>query len=166
MEYLWSKDPKGQFVDGHKWDDVVMYHQEVFLPAWEKLEPTLCQWEMQPLTIFCMGPRHVAPLSGNHNESMYYANSWHKIQQVHQGESVRPYAKGEGVLLMVTDFVSADYRWLQSHNRSQQAQVLFKAGKSRDGYFTNEDILQQATNAMDILQRTISQKIMFLSLIM
>jgi len=31
--------------------------------------------------------------------------------------------------------------------------VLFKAGKAQDGYFTNEDILQQAMNAMDILQK-------------
>ena len=29
--------------------------------------------------------------------------------------------------------------------------MLFKAGKARDGYFTNEDILQQAGTAMDIL---------------
>src|SRR5882724_3961011 len=54
---------------------------------------------------------------------------------------------------MVSNFVSADYLWLQSHEGSQQAQVLFKAGKAWDGYFTNEDILLQATNAMDILQK-------------
>jgi hypothetical protein len=30
--------------------------------------------------------------------------------------------------------------------------VLFKAGKARQGYFTNEDILSQAKNAMDILE--------------
>ena len=54
---------------------------------------------------------------------------------------------------MVSNFVSADYLWLQSHEGSQQAQVLFKAGKAWDGYFTNEDILQQAMNAMDILQK-------------
>ena len=29
--------------------------------------------------------------------------------------------------------------------------MLFKVGKARDGYFTNEDILQQAGTAMDIL---------------
>jgi len=36
--------------------------------------------------------------------------------------------------------------------RIQQARVLFKAGKAWEGYFTNEDILRQATKAMDILQ--------------
>src|SRR5882724_10058011 len=54
---------------------------------------------------------------------------------------------------MVAHFVLADYGWLQSHDGSQQAQVLFKAGKAQDGYFTNEDILWQATNAMDIPQK-------------
>ena len=53
---------------------------------------------------------------------------------------------------MVADFISADYGWLHSPDGSQQAWVLFKAGKAREGYFTNNDILQQATHAMDILQ--------------
>ncbi|OJA17495.1 hypothetical protein AZE42_13838 [Rhizopogon vesiculosus] len=31
--------------------------------------------------------------------------------------------------------------------------MLFKAGKARDGYFTNENILAHAEKAMDILSR-------------
>jgi hypothetical protein len=34
LEYRWTKDPKGQFVDGHEREDVVAYRQNVFLPAW------------------------------------------------------------------------------------------------------------------------------------
>ena len=52
---------------------------------------------------------------------------------------------------MVADFVSADYGWLRSPDRSKEAWVFFKARKNREGYFTNEDILEQATTAMDIL---------------
>jgi len=54
---------------------------------------------------------------------------------------------------MVADFVSADYGWLRSPDGKQEARVLFKAGKAREGYFTNEDILQQASHAMDILKQ-------------
>ena len=54
---------------------------------------------------------------------------------------------------MVADFVSADYGWLRSPDGKQEARVLFKAGKAREGYFTNEDILQQASHAMDILEQ-------------
>jgi hypothetical protein len=66
---------------------------------------------------------------------------------------VVPYVKGEGASLMVADFVSADYGWLRSPDGKQEARVLFKAGKAQQGYFTNEDILEQATNAMDILEK-------------
>ena len=53
---------------------------------------------------------------------------------------------------MVADFVSANYGWLRSLDRQKQGHVLFKAGKAREGYFTNEDILQQASIAMDIVE--------------
>jgi hypothetical protein len=53
--------------------------------------------------------------------------------------------------LSVSDFVSADYGWLRSPDKSKEARVLFKAGKNREGYFQNEDILNQTTTAMDIL---------------
>jgi hypothetical protein len=52
---------------------------------------------------------------------------------------------------MVTDFVSADYGWLRSPDKTKEARVIFKAGINRKGYFTNEDILKQSTTAMDIL---------------
>ena len=52
---------------------------------------------------------------------------------------------------MVANFVSADYGWLHSPDKSKEACIFFKAGKNREGYFTNEDILNQAATAMDIL---------------
>ena len=44
MQYQWGQDLQGQFVDGHKQEDIVTYHQEVFIPCWEKLEPTMHKW--------------------------------------------------------------------------------------------------------------------------
>jgi len=40
------------------------------------------------------------------------------------------YAEGEGVLLMVADFVSANYGWLHTLDGTLQDQMLFKAGKA------------------------------------
>jgi hypothetical protein len=54
---------------------------------------------------------------------------------------------------MVADFVSPDYGWLCSPNGKESERVLFKARKNRDGYFTNEDIVQQADIAMDIVTK-------------
>jgi hypothetical protein len=64
----------------------------------------------------------------------------------------RQYAKGEGASQMVADFVSADYGWSKSPDGQQHAHVLFKAGKAHEGYFTNEDILNHTSAAMDILK--------------
>jgi hypothetical protein len=54
---------------------------------------------------------------------------------------------------MVADIVSADYSWLRSPDGKEEARVLFKAGKNWEGYFTNDDILNQANKAMDILEK-------------
>ncbi|KAF9441984.1 hypothetical protein P691DRAFT_623661, partial [Macrolepiota fuliginosa MF-IS2] len=54
---------------------------------------------------------------------------------------------------IVADFVSADSGWLCSPGGSESAHVLFRAGKSHDGYFTNDDIIAQVKKAMDILKK-------------
>ncbi|KAG2357184.1 hypothetical protein BDR07DRAFT_1218534, partial [Suillus spraguei] len=35
LDYCWREEKKGQYVDGHECDDVVTYHQNVFLPIWK-----------------------------------------------------------------------------------------------------------------------------------
>ena len=52
---------------------------------------------------------------------------------------------------MVADFVSADYGWLASPDKSETTRVLFWPGKNHKEYFTNNDILNHLTKAMDIL---------------
>src|ERR1700723_4823159 len=37
--------------------------------------------------------------------------------------------------------------------RSAEGRTLFKAGKARDGYFTNADVIEQVMRAMDILDK-------------
>lgn len=69
------------------------------------------------------------------------------------GSSPAPYTKGEGQSLMVADFVSADYGWLHSPNRTESACILFKAGKDHDGCLTNDDIITQLESAINILQK-------------
>src|SRR6266436_9517441 len=52
---------------------------------------------------------------------------------------------------MITDFISADYGWLQGDDCD--AHVTLKPGKNHDGYFSNDEVLEQATCVMDILQQ-------------
>jgi hypothetical protein len=153
--FRWTKDPKGQFVDGHERDDVVRYRQEIFLPAFADIEARTRKWTQEG-----QQPNEPMPAPGGkravvwfHDESTFYANDRRKQRWVHKSETAVPYAKGEGASLMVADFVSADYRWLRSPDGLEVAQVLFRAGKARDGYFTNDDIVSQARKAMDILEK-------------
>ncbi|KAF7371852.1 hypothetical protein MVEN_00042000 [Mycena venus] len=54
---------------------------------------------------------------------------------------------------MVSDFPFADYGWLRSKEGKEVTRVVFKAGKKREDYFTNDDVIKQTHHAMDILSR-------------
>jgi hypothetical protein len=86
-----------------------------------------------------------------HDESIFYAHDRRQTAWYHKEETAKPYAKGEGVTLMVADFVSADYGWLRTPDGKDSARVIFHPGKNREGYFTNEDILAQVEHAMAIV---------------
>jgi hypothetical protein len=150
--YRWLKTPSGQFVDGHERSDVVEYRQLVFLPVWLELLSRTRNFATDEKECLVPAPTTRRIVVWNHDESTYYANDRRKIRWVHKSETAVPYAKGEGVSLMVADMVSPDYGWLRSPDGKQEARVLFKAGSAREGYFTNQDILDQASNAMDILK--------------
>ena len=87
-----------------------------------------------------------------HDESVFYAHDRRKKGWYHKDASAKPYAKGEGASLMIADFVSADFGWLASPDQKRSARRIFKPGKNRDGYFSNDDIIEQANEAIDILQ--------------
>src|SRR5882724_2205331 len=38
LDYHWTYTQKGQYVDGHEQEDVVAYHQNIFLPRWAKIK--------------------------------------------------------------------------------------------------------------------------------
>ncbi|KAF9219933.1 hypothetical protein BS17DRAFT_769652 [Gyrodon lividus] len=85
MGYCWTKNPAGQYVDGHEHEDVVWYQQTIFLPAWQALEDRTRKWLTDNIDLE-LGP----------------------------GETATPHTKGKGASLMVADFVSADHGWLRS----------------------------------------------------
>src|SRR5258705_12503344 len=84
-----------------------------------------------------------------HDESIFYAHDCQKVCWVHDSETAKPYAKGEGPSVMVADFVSADYGWLKGVNHV--VQVLLSPENNRDGYFTNDDVIGQLSNAIRTL---------------
>jgi hypothetical protein len=151
ISYRWTRDPKGQFVDGHEHADVIAYQQQVFLLKWSQLKTKLQDWTNADQANPPTHKQHT--VLWFHDKSTFYANNWQKIRWCHKDENVVPYAKGEGASQMVSDFISADYGWLCSPCELEEARQLFKAGKNQDGYFTNNDIVEQAERAMDILEK-------------
>jgi hypothetical protein len=160
LGYRWTKDPKGQYVDGHERQDVVHYRQNIFLPAWIRYQPRMQKWKQDDVTVEEVEEVSTAAAASGrqvvvwfHDESTFYANDRRKQRWVHDSEGAVPQPKGEGASLMVADFVSADYGFLHSKDGSESARVLFRAGKARDGYFTNQDITAHAAKAMSILEK-------------
>ena len=154
MGMRWTKTPKGQYVDGHERPDVVEYRQKTYIPRRFGSHFPSRTWTEETISN-CVTPspseRHI--VYWHHDETTYTQNDRRQVRWVPKDEKPVPQPKGEGSSLMVADFVSADYGWLRSPDRKEEARVLFKAGTNRDGYFTNDEILEQATHAMDILEK-------------
>lgn len=154
MDYRWDYDPKGQYADGHEREDVVAYRQDIFLPKMLELEKRAWQWASKdgaaiPTTLDTA--RRV--VFWWHDESTFYAHDRRRKRWIRADETAKPYAKGEGVSLMVADFFSAEYGWCRSPDGKESTRILFRAGKGRDGYFDNSHICEHAKKAMDLLQK-------------
>jgi hypothetical protein len=151
--YRYKTPAKGQYADGHEREDVVFYREQIFLPQWRKFSERMFNWAEGNLPEF--GPMSVEGrrvIAWFHDESIFYANDRRKKGWYHKDAPAKPYAKGEGASLMIADFLSADFGWLCSPDGKQSARRVMKPGKNRDGYFTNEDIQEQACDAMGILK--------------
>jgi hypothetical protein len=90
-----------------------------------------------------------------HDESTFFAHDCRKYGRVFPGVPPELEPKGEGPSLMVADFVSAEYGFLSSCNPADPdlTQLLFRAGKSWDGYMTSDDVVDHVNHAMDILDK-------------
>ncbi|KAF7295664.1 hypothetical protein MIND_01106600 [Mycena indigotica] len=167
MGYRWKKEPKGMYLDGHERADVVDYRKNVFLPRWMFYEARARHWQADAtfeevdhecrLRLFMGSDNDCRPYTiWRQDESIFYANDRRTLRWVHESETAKIKAKGEGASDMIGDFVSPEYGWLRSKKPNDlgehdDARVLLKPGKKREGYQTTETILAQVTRAMDIL---------------
>ena len=151
LGYRYQLAPKGQYTDGHEREDVVTYRNKVFIPKWQEFMYQMATWD-KDLKEHLPSEEGRRVIAWFHDESVFYAHDCRKKGWYHKDASAKPYAKGEGTSLMVADFVSADFGWLTSPDGSRSARRLFRPGANRDGYFTNEQIIEQVDEAIDILQ--------------
>lgn len=78
MGFHWTKAPKGQYVDGHKQEDVVNYRQNVFLPCMQELRQNCWSWTggnlLDEEEDICPHPQQPYTVFWFHNKSTFYAH--------------------------------------------------------------------------------------------
>lgn len=157
LGYRFDHPKKGMYCDGHEREDVVWYRNHNFIPTiLAYLEQTRNYIDGLPE----YGPFHIdgkTIILWYHDESIFYANDRRRKSWYHKDAPAKPYTKGEGASLMVADFVSAEFGWLRSKDGTRDARYVMKPGKNRDGYFTSDEIVEQANQAMDICEEDYSE---------
>ncbi|TDL26508.1 hypothetical protein BD410DRAFT_881969 [Rickenella mellea] len=172
MSWRWKKAGNGMYRDGHDRDDVVKY-REGFIQRMASYSKRMVTYDKDgniasnPTDVDIAAGKHPLILV-THDESTFYANDRRKTKWEH-ADSMRPEPKGEGASLMVSDFLTTKWgrlvhneqyvhhlsraiNYLQSVLILREARILFKAGKNRDGYFNNDQLVEQVENAMDIFE--------------
>ncbi|KAH6894756.1 hypothetical protein BKA70DRAFT_1232366 [Coprinopsis sp. MPI-PUGE-AT-0042] len=154
LDYRFGDPKKGQYTDGHEREDIVDYRTNVYIP---KLKSLILQTRV---FAYDTGLVEEEPPPGTHsvviwyhNETIYYANDRRRKQWIHKDAKPTPYAKGDGPSLMIADFISADHGWLRSPDGAESARIVLKPGKSREGYMSNVEILQQFQDAVVLAKK-------------
>lgn len=88
INFRWTLEPSGQYIDGHEREDVVYY----FLPHWKKLESKLCGWTQEGKEDISDGERPQPQwlVVWFHDESTFYAHDRCKRHWVHSSETATP----------------------------------------------------------------------------
>ncbi|KIJ36225.1 hypothetical protein M422DRAFT_96515, partial [Sphaerobolus stellatus SS14] len=155
LDWRYGKTKNGMYIDGHEREDVVEYRKG-FLERWKEYEKRMIIYDNHGNIISTPnGP--AIPLQVRfklilvtHDESTFYANDRRKTKWSHSSEKAAPERKGEGASIMISDFLTPE--WGRLRDDSDEAQVIFKAGKNRDGYFSADDLLNQVKDAIDIFE--------------
>ncbi|THU79077.1 hypothetical protein K435DRAFT_698705, partial [Dendrothele bispora CBS 962.96] len=136
LNYRFHEAKKVQFKDGHEWPDVVFYRDQKSIPKIKTLleHSQMYDQEGQPLPPPAHNGKQV--IIWYHDESIFYAHDHHRKTWYHKDCSAKLFSKGEGISLMIADFVSAEFGWLVSPDGKERAQREFRPGKNKDGYFS------------------------------
>ncbi|KIJ26478.1 hypothetical protein M422DRAFT_140014, partial [Sphaerobolus stellatus SS14] len=157
LNWRYGQKRNGMFIDGHERPDVTEYRNSL-VERWlgEKgYEKRMVVYDndgnivSKPNGWGDKNHRFLLILV-THDESTFYANDRRNSKWFHSSEKAVPQPKGEGASIMVSDFLVPE--WGRLKDDEDEARVLFRAGKNRDGYFTAEDLLKQVEKAIDIFE--------------
>ena len=149
------------YVDGHEHDDGVKYRM-AFVKRWiDEYEPRIAKFNNDGVCIglpsgTCPDGKPYRLIVATHDESTLFGNDRNKIGWIHVSFKAKPEAKGQGQSIMVSDFLTPEWGRLV---HGEEAQLLFHAGKNRDGYFTNKELLPHVSHAIDIFEARVANEI-------
>ena len=164
------KKKNDMYIDGHEQEDVINYRKK-FVQRWKEYEKQFVIYDNKGWVVsqphgFAVPGVQFHLILVTHDELTFYENDCRKTKWVHEKEKAATEKKGEGQSIMVSDFLTVKWGWLkdgkkyvdsehcvkESLTSVREAQVIFKAGKSRDGWFSGEDLLQQVDMAINIFE--------------
>ena len=111
----WRFEPKknGMYIDGHEREDVVRY-RNAFVARWKEYEKRFHKWnnDGNPLPLptgFPVAGGRFRLILITHDESTFFQNDERKTHWAHSSATATPKPKGNGQLLMVSDFLTVEW---------------------------------------------------------
>ncbi|KIJ51597.1 hypothetical protein M422DRAFT_243892 [Sphaerobolus stellatus SS14] len=134
LEWQYGKQLNGMYIDEHEREDVITYRMK-FLQRMKEYMRCMATYDND----------------GNlFNPQGFQVEGGRKTAWTHSSDKAVPQPKGEGQSLMISDFLTSE--WGHLVDGDEEACIIFKAGKNRDGYFASEDLLKQVDKASDIFE--------------
>ena len=137
---------KSYFVDGHEREDVKDYRENVFYLKCKRMRQYAGDKKDVEISIeLSNGLEEIVWLY--QDESTIYANDCHKFEYVDIDEVGDIRQKSLGSSLMVSAFMCPCHGIMQSIlHPGRVSYKIIKAGKNRDGYWTNNNLVDQLKN--------------------
>jgi len=152
----------------------VVQYRKAFVACWKEYAKHFHKWDNDgnplPLpTSFPIPGGHFRLILVTHDELTFHQNNERKTHWAHSSTTATLKPKGNGQLLMVSDFLTVEWGHLchgnecvfslldsclcLTHpNTHSKARILFKAGKNWEGYFGADQLHQQVDQAIDIFE--------------
>lgn len=146
MKYLgWNVEiaSKGWFTDGHERTDVVEDRIN-FLKTMEDIERRSKLYEghdMNEVILPSLNTGEKEVILITHDESTFYCNEGRRLFWMENGRK-KLLPKSKGTSIMVSGFICQCHGFMSNSNGCNSYE-LFEAGSSRDGWFTNDDLVKQ-----------------------
>ncbi len=146
---------KNYYVDGHEREDVVA-HRVRFLEQMKEYEKRFFTYQCTSDDEVPIRPQCDKPLIYIvHDETTLYANNASKIIWIDSEESestIRP--KSNGKSLMISGFMCACHGFICKNidGNIKRSYKTIKPGKQRDGYWTNENLVEQLEEVIPLFK--------------